>query len=194
MHSRRILQLPLRTYASSVLVTPRFPLVPRVAIRNLSYDAASQNTSAQPSRWTRRLIYATIFGALGVSVGKWMDKKIAAPPVPGTPEDKLQLQDIQHVFDTGLPIVQRLRANPEFVEMGVYENYSEEYKTHRLTSGALGGSRGIALQVSGYDSSRLASLGGRIELLSSLSQQLRRDGNQQKPSFASAEPRDPAHF
>jgi hypothetical protein len=109
-----------------------------------------------------------------------MDKKVAAPPVPGTPEDKLQLQDIQHVFDTGLPIVQRLRANPEFVEMGVYENYSEEYKTHRLTSGALGGSRGIGLQVSGYDSSRLASLGGRIELLVAA---MRRDGTSKSRVF-----------
>jgi hypothetical protein len=123
-----------------------------------------------------------------------MDKKVAAPPVPGTPEDKLQLQDIQHVFDTGLPIVQRLRANPEFVEMGVYENYSEEYKTHRLTSGALGGSRGIALQVSGFDNSRLASLGGRIELLSSLVAAIAQGWDQQEPSFASAEPRDPAQF
>ncbi len=87
-----------------------------------------------------------------------MDKKIAAPPVPGTPEDKLQLQDIQHVFDTGLPLVQKLRVDPDYVEMGVYENYSEDYKTRRLTSGALGGSRGIALQVSGYGPSRLASL------------------------------------
>jgi hypothetical protein len=119
-----------------------------------------------------------------------MDKKVAAPPIPGTPEDKLQLQDIQHVFDTGLPIVQRLRANPDFVEMGVYENYSEEYKTHRLTSGALGGSRGIGLQVSGYDS---LGLHLSADALSSLSQRCA-GMNQQEPSFASAEPRDPAQF
>lgn len=120
-----------------------------------------------------------------------MDEKVAAPPIPGTPEDKLQLQDIQHVFDTGLPLVQRLRADPDYVEMGVYENYSEEYKTHRLTSGALGGSRGIALQVSGYGLSRLASLGGRIE------PSCRSDAqgiHQQLPSYSSAEPRDPAQF
>jgi hypothetical protein len=104
-----------------------------------------------------------------------MDKKVAAPPLPGTPEDKLQLQDIQHVFDTGLPIVQRLRGNPDFVEMGVYENYSEESKTHRLTSGALGGSRGFGLQVSGCNFSWLIL-------------------NQQVPCHAIAEPRDPAQF
>ncbi|OOQ82877.1 thioesterase family protein [Penicillium brasilianum] len=146
MHSRRILRLPLRAHAPRVHVTPRFRLAPKVCLRDISNAATSQNTSAQPSRWTRRLIYATIFGTLGISVGKWMDNKVAAPPLPGTPEDKMQLQDIQHVFDTGLPIVQRLRGNPDFVEMGVYENYSEESKTHRLTSGALGGSKGFGLQ------------------------------------------------
>jgi hypothetical protein len=120
-----------------------------------------------------------------------MDKKIAAPPVPGTLEDKLQLQDIQHVFDTGLPLVQKLRADPDYVEMGVYENYSEDYRTRRLTSGALGGSRGIALQVSGFGPSRLASLSGRIELPVAA---IGRKYTKQLPSYANAEPRDPAQF
>lgn len=120
-----------------------------------------------------------------------MDKKIAAPPVPGTLEDQLQLQDIQHIFDTGLPLVQKLRVDPNYVEMGVYENYSEDHKTHRLTSGALGGSRGIALQVSGYGPSRFASLGGRIELPVAA---IRRKYTTQLSSYASTEPRDPAQF
>lgn len=90
-----------------------------------------------------------------MSAGKWMDKKIAEPPIPGTPEDRLQMQDIQHVFDNGLPIVQKLRSNPDFVEMGVYENYSEESKKHRLTTGPLTGSRGFGLQVSGCHSFQL---------------------------------------
>ncbi|KAJ5166144.1 uncharacterized protein N7482_004925 [Penicillium canariense] len=145
MHSRRILQLPLRAHAPRVHTTSQFPLAPRYPIRNVS-TAASHTTSARRSRWTRRFIYLGIFGALGISVGQWMDKKISAPPAPGTPEDKLQLQDIQQVFDVGLPIVQRLRRDPDYVEMGVYQNYSEKSKANRLTSGPLAGSRGFGLQ------------------------------------------------
>jgi hypothetical protein len=59
----------------------------------------------------------------------------------------MELQEIQRVFDIGLPIVQELRRNSDYVEKDVYENFSEDHKEQRLTSGPLAGSRGLGLQV-----------------------------------------------
>jgi hypothetical protein len=140
IHYRNILQLALRRYSGQ---TRTFW---RPAVRNVS-TAAQPNASREPSRWTRRLIYGGIFGTLGVGAGKWLDNKIAAPAVPGSLEDQMEIQEIQRVFDIGLPIVQELRRNPDYVEKDVYENFSDEHKTHRLTSGPLAGSRGLGLQV-----------------------------------------------
>ncbi|KAJ5484758.1 hypothetical protein N7539_004746 [Penicillium diatomitis] len=146
MQSRRVLQLPLRVRVQQICWVPQVVCAPKISVRSLYSTGASADSSAQSSRWPRRLIYAAVFGALGVSAGKWMDRKVAAPPTPGSEIDKLQLQDIQQVFDRGLPIVQKLRSDPDFVESGVYENYSEESKQHRLTTGPLAGSRGFGLQ------------------------------------------------
>lgn len=77
-----------------------------------------------------------------------MDKKVSAPPEPGSIEDQAGMRQIQRAFDIGLPIVQKLRRNPDYVETDVYENFAEEHKTRRLTSGPLAGSRGLGLQVS----------------------------------------------
>lgn len=140
IHYRNILQSALRQYS---IQTRSFW---RPAVRSVS-TAAQPNTSREPSRWTRRLIYTGIFGTLGVGAGKWLDNKIAAPPAPGSLDDQLEIQEIQRVFDIGLPIVQELRRNPDYVEKDVYENFSDEHKTHRLTSGPLAGSRGLGLQV-----------------------------------------------
>jgi hypothetical protein len=76
-----------------------------------------------------------------------MDDKVSAPPAPGSVEDRMELLEIQRVFDVGLPIVHELRRNPDYVEKDVYENFSEDHKEHRLTSGPLAGSRGLGLQV-----------------------------------------------
>ncbi|KAJ5699083.1 hypothetical protein N7462_001088 [Penicillium macrosclerotiorum] len=140
MHrSRWIQQLSVRAPAAHRFNVSYSP------VRNAS-TTTSQNTSAQTSRWPRRLVYAALFGTLGVGAGQWMDTKIAAPPEPGSIEDQLQLQDIHRAFDIGLPIVQQLRANPDYVELEVYENFSEEQKARRLTSGPMAGSRGFGLQ------------------------------------------------
>lgn len=77
-----------------------------------------------------------------------MDDKVAAPPKPGSVEDQVALQEIQRIYETGLPIVQRLRNNPDWEEGDVYGDFSEQKKAERLSSGPLAGSRGLALQVS----------------------------------------------
>lgn len=76
-----------------------------------------------------------------------MDNKVSAPVEPETTEDVLKLEEIRRVYETGLPIVQELRNNPDYLEADVYGNYSEEDKKQRFTSGPLKGSRGLALQV-----------------------------------------------
>ena len=73
--------------------------------------------------------------------------KLGVPPLPGSAEDAVELDVIHFIFENELPIVKELRNNPDYVESKVYENYSEEDKEHRLTSGPLRGSRGVALQV-----------------------------------------------
>ncbi|KAE8349931.1 HotDog domain-containing protein [Aspergillus coremiiformis] len=103
-------------------------------------------TSSEPWKWPRRLIYAGVFGSLGIAAGKWMDDKVSAPAAPGTSEDNVKLEEIRRVYEIGLPIVQELRNNPDYVEADVYGNYSEDDKNHRLTSGPLKGSRALALQ------------------------------------------------
>ncbi|KAJ5632635.1 hypothetical protein N7490_008974 [Penicillium lividum] len=140
MNSRRILQVALRAS------TQRLPTTSRLPVRHAS-TAARQAPSGR-SRWARRLIYASIFGALGVGAGGVLDSKISLPPQPESTEDKVLLEEIQSVFDRGLPIVQELRSNPDYVESGAYEGIPEENKAQRLTSKALAGSRGIGLQVS----------------------------------------------
>lgn len=140
MNARSIFQISCR-------VPKAIPTAPsRLFARNASSNAP-QHPPRQSSPWTRRLIYAGIFGGLGVGVGSMIDRMVSVPPLPGSAEDKLAMEEIQHIFDIGLPIVQELRNNPNYVEAGVYGDFSEESKTHRLTSGPLSGSKGIALQV-----------------------------------------------
>ncbi|KAJ5980522.1 hypothetical protein N7481_007820 [Penicillium waksmanii] len=139
MNSPRILQLPRRIPSTRTFVSPRSSL------RTLS-TGAQQNTSAPSSPWTRRLIYAGIFGGLGIGVGKLIGQRIAPPPVPGSPEDQRQLEKLERAYEIGLPLVKQLRDDPDYVESGVYEYFSDEQKAHRLTSGPLAGSRGLGLQ------------------------------------------------
>lgn len=66
--------------------------------------------------------------------------------MPGTDEDSIRMKAIESLFNRW-PDVRKLRENPDYVESPVYENYSEEERAHRLSSGPLHGSRGLALQV-----------------------------------------------
>ena len=141
IHSRQILQLQLRVLRSRVTISAR------PSVRNVS-TVVPQNPSPRLPRWMRRLIYAGVFGAIGMEAGKMIDKMVAVPPDVGSPEDEMKLQKIEHAFDIALPIVQELRNDPEWVETGVYGDFSDESKIHRLTSGPLSGSRGLGLQVS----------------------------------------------
>ncbi|KAJ9381974.1 hypothetical protein DTO063F5_5939 [Paecilomyces variotii] len=111
-------------------------------------QSQSQSQSQKPtrSRRLRNLLYIAIFGGLGLSLGSGIEKLIASPPVPDTEEDITWRKRIEREYEF-LPVVQALRNDPDLEgEWTAYSNFSDEEKEHRLTSGSLKGSRGLALQ------------------------------------------------
>ncbi|KAJ5110176.1 hypothetical protein N7532_002821 [Penicillium argentinense] len=141
MNSSRIFQLP------RLIPSTRVSLLPRTCLRSLG-TGTHQNTSAPSmSPWTRRLIYAGIFGLLGISTGISARSYVSLPSIPGSAADLTELESIKRTYEKTLPIVKRLRQHPDYVESDVYEYFSDENKTHRLTSGPLAGSRGLGFQV-----------------------------------------------
>lgn len=113
--------------------------------RSVRFNATT-TTVRPPSRWPRRLLYIAIFGGLGLYTGRRVTSNISSPAAPGTPEDEQRMQQIQAILGL-LPLVRRLRDDPNYSEWQAYDGFSEEDKTHRLTSGPLRGSRGLAVQV-----------------------------------------------
>ncbi|PGH29527.1 ubiquitin carboxyl-terminal hydrolase 14 [[Emmonsia] crescens] len=96
-------------------------------------------------RRLRTLVYVAIFGSLGYGMGNALSTFLADPAPPGSPEDTQRVAHLRRVMDS-LEVVKKLRANPDYVEWEAYDNFSEEEKPHRLTSGPLSGSRNLAVQ------------------------------------------------
>jgi len=111
--------------------------------------ASSSSTGKNPTLgWPRRLrslFYASIFGGLGFYLGNRIANRTASPLVPGTEEDAHEMKQIRDTFES-LPVVKELRSDPKFREWEAYSSLSETEKQPRLTSAALKGSRGLALQ------------------------------------------------
>lgn len=138
IYSGRISQSALRLAKTSARVW-------RQPVRHVS--TTLPKTSRPPSRWTRRLIYTGIFGTLGYLTGCWAFVDIIAQPLkPGSLDDKSFLLVLERRFSE-MPLVLELRNNPAFEEKDVYNNFSNEQKSHRLTSGPLAGSKGLGFQV-----------------------------------------------
>ena len=74
-------------------------------------------------------------------------KFLGGAPAPGSEEDKREIGKILRFYGEALPIVRELRHDPDYIELDVYENFTEEQKMHNLTSGPLRGSGGVPLQV-----------------------------------------------
>jgi hypothetical protein len=140
---RRLLQSQLRHLATSSRTPSRLPFRPSRDVSAIAHKPAPSGRWL----WLRRVIYAGTFGLLGLAAGEWVNVKIGEPPAPGTEEDAVELEVIRYIFENDLPTVKDLRNNPDYVESEVYENYSDEEKAHRLSSGPLRGSKGFALQV-----------------------------------------------
>lgn len=120
----------------------------RTAVRNNGTAAAAratENPTASRSKWTRRFIYATIFGSLGYYTGQSYTARYLFPAIPGSPEDVQRFEEIRRLIEY-LPVVRKLRADPKYVEWEAYDSFTEEDKARRLSSGPLSGSRGLAAQ------------------------------------------------
>lgn len=141
---RRPIPRPQTTYLST---TRTSPLRHNSTTATTASSTTTSGNASTQSRWPRRLLYATIFGGLGLYTGKNATAWLRAPPAPGTPEDALEMHRIQSTLNV-LPIVRQLRADPSWKEWGAYEDIPEDALPRRLTSGPLKGSRGLAVQVS----------------------------------------------
>lgn len=100
----------------------------------------------RPKRSLRPYIYATLFFLIGSLTGHFICKIIIPPggllPAPGTPEDVALTAQI-HKRAAKLPIVQALSEDPEWRSWDAYSTFTPEEKLHRITTGPLGGSRGL---------------------------------------------------
>lgn len=56
------------------------------------------------------------------------------------------MEQLRRLLDY-LPIVQKLRKDPKYVEWDAYDSFADEDKEKSLSSGPLKGSRGLAIQV-----------------------------------------------
>lgn len=65
---------------------------------------------------------------------------------PGSTQDSEWQERLSKELDA-LPIVQNLRAEPVWQEWQAYSSFNDEEKKHRLTSGPMGGVRGVGMQV-----------------------------------------------
>ena len=147
MVGSRIALQPLRFLGAPTRSAFRATSRPSSRYASSTAHVNTTNAPSQSSKWLRRLVYAGIFGGLGMFAGTRVDEKLAIPLVPGTKQDTNALERLQLVFDKATPIVMELRNNPDYEESDVYGNYSEDEKSSRLTSGPLRGTRGLALQV-----------------------------------------------
>ncbi|PWY83494.1 hypothetical protein BO70DRAFT_335548 [Aspergillus heteromorphus CBS 117.55] len=147
--SRRVLQsrLGLATLQPQALCRRAIPV-------SRSASTAAPEVVPRPSRWRRYSRYLSIvcrlgFCGVGLFAG-WIAVDFVSlrymPQVPGTSFDSLKLKSILADYESEPPVVKALREDPYYIEADVYGNYTEEEKLQRLSSGPLGGSRGLALQ------------------------------------------------
>jgi hypothetical protein len=83
---------------------------------------------------------------LGYYTGQQYLRSFTSPAAPGTAEDTQRIEELRRLVNY-LPVVQKLRKDPNYEEWDAYESFSDEDKGKRLSSGPLKGSRGLALQV-----------------------------------------------
>ncbi|KAK2736335.1 hypothetical protein FQN57_000785 [Myotisia sp. PD_48] len=104
---------------------------------------------AAQSKWPRRFRiagYILIFGGLGSINASMVMKQFGGPVLePDSPEDIIVRDTLKLGFDR-LPLVKKLRADPDYVEWEPYGHLNAEEKLKRITSGSLRGSRGVSCQ------------------------------------------------
>ncbi|PGH14635.1 hypothetical protein AJ79_02970 [Helicocarpus griseus UAMH5409] len=120
--------------------------LPHAPIRNFTRAARAPLTEEElASRRKRRgWIYAGVFGISGYLLGKWAYSNLFGPELDAAGEAK-EISRLRWLMGK-LRVVQKLRADPDYVERDAYDNFAEEEKPHRLTSGPMSGFSKISLQ------------------------------------------------
>lgn len=113
----------------------------KVEAEPTTYSYAKQ---PKPKRSLLPYIYATAFLLLGVASGQFVRLVLSPPalPLPGTPEDKAMAAVIRAQAEK-IPVVQSLSQDPDWTSWEAYANFTPEELPGRLTTGPLGGSRGL---------------------------------------------------
>lgn len=86
----------------------------------------------------------TLFLAAGLYAGDSV-RFMAAPrplPLPGSREDKMLLDSIKRKAEK-LPIIKSLAEDPDWMHFDAYEILEGEQRDHMLSTGPLGGARGL---------------------------------------------------
>jgi hypothetical protein len=85
-----------------------------------------------------------IFGLIGVTGATYMNLIIAPPPLPlpNTQEDKHMVEYLTKKAES-IPLVKSLTEDPKWAHHDSYTGVEDEDRDHRLTTGPLGGSRGL---------------------------------------------------
>lgn len=108
---------------------------------------APPSIGPKPKRSLRPLIWAAFFLLIGLTTGRVVSAVIIPPPlpVPNTPDDEMLLSYIRSQSDA-LPIVKELSSDPAWTSWDAYSSFTPEEKERRLSSGPLGGARGLGVQ------------------------------------------------
>lgn len=114
-----------------------------------STDGSSDTSDIKTRRRSRILLYSSASLVVGFLAGQALHDIIVPPPlpVPGTPEDALLLSQLQATLDD-LPIVRSLRSDKDhkWREWEAYSSIPTTQLQKRLTTGPMGGARGLAIQ------------------------------------------------
>ncbi|KAK2777895.1 hypothetical protein FQN53_002030 [Emmonsiellopsis sp. PD_33] len=119
----------------------------RTFFRRASSAAPPVDKAEKTLSWRFDLLLdLVLFGGAGYFMPDlFLWDKVLRPPGPGSAEDVMELKILREKV-AWLPIVQELRADPEYEEWEAYEDFEEEEKPHRLTSGPMSGSKGLGVQ------------------------------------------------
>lgn len=134
------------------------PTVPDGSPVVLPSNVHTGKARSRPFDYKRSLLWAFAAGLSGwlaaAYITRWAVLSMTAPfPEPGSPQDKTKLAAIVKRFEAQ-EVVKTMRESGDWKEWEAYSNLEPGDRMHRLTSGPLSGSRGLALQVGGLSDSR----------------------------------------
>ncbi|PQE32917.1 thioesterase family protein [Rutstroemia sp. NJR-2017a WRK4] len=104
----------------------------------------SQQPIPKQKRSLRPAIYASLFLLIGLTAGQYISLIVSPPPLP---EPNTATDDLMTTFiydqASKIPLVQSLTSDPNWESWDAYSVFTPNERPHRLTTGPLGGSRGL---------------------------------------------------